>query len=86
MSTMNGTHIATGLRGDYSPCRGDVTGARFLSLIEEKDEREVAINHTVNALREDPLVTVIPEKGGASWAVPTHVVELIRLNIARGTL
>lgn len=83
---MTNTHIATGLRGDYNPARGDLTGHRYLALLDANDEREAGINHTTNALREDPNLIVIPEKGGAPWTVPTHVVELIRAAIERGVL
>ena len=77
---------ARGLRGDFQGGRpGDTTGRKFLAQAQEKTDRVTAINRTINSLREDP-VTIIPEKGGAAWAIPTHVVELIRAAINRGVL
>ena len=82
---MNTTHVSRGLRGDYSPGRGDMTGARYMANLADKDNREAAVTHTINSLREDPIV-IVPERGGASWACPKHLVELIRSHIERGTL
>ena len=69
------TH-SRGLRGDYSPGRGDITGNKYLADLDEADERQEAITHTTNALREDPLV-VVRGRGGQSWAVPRGAYDAI---------
>ncbi len=79
------THVTRGLRGDYKPNIHDFTGQKYLRSLAEKDDRNAAINRTINALRED-TVTIIHERGVGSWAVPTHVVDLIRAAIERGAL
>ncbi len=79
------TMTSRGLRGDYAPGRADITGNRYLRNLDEKADRDLAIGHTVNSLHEDPI-TIIPERAGASWAVPSHVIELIRAAIDRGVL
>lgn len=82
---MNTTHVSRGMRGDYSPGRGDLTGARHLANLADKEDREAALVHTINSLREDPIV-IVPEHGGASWVVTKHVVELLRSAFERGVL
>lgn len=73
---MNTTHVSRGTRGDYSPGRGDLTGARHLRNLDEKDERTAAINSTKVALIEEPLV-IVHGPGKQTWAVPRAAYEAI---------
>lgn len=65
---------------------GDITGRRFLATQQRKDDRRSAVLHTTNSLNDGTAITIIPEQGGAPWAIPTHVVELVRAAIDRGDL
>ena len=73
---MNMTHVTRGLRGDYSPGRGDLTGNRHLHNLDAKDARQDAISNTKNALVAEPL-TIVHGRGGQSWAVPTAAYDAI---------
>ena len=79
------TPPARGLHGDYTPAPGDLTGHRHLANLADKEDREAALVHTINSLREDAVV-LLPEPGGASWVVTKHVVELLRSAFERGVL
>ena len=70
------THVSRGTYGDFSPRHGDLTGNQHLRLLADKEDRVSAVTHTINSLRSDPVV-IVPERGGASWAVPRHVYDLI---------
>jgi hypothetical protein len=65
---------------------GDLTGRRLLAQVKSKGDRTVAIKHSIDTLMDGSALTIIPERGGAAWAVPSHVVELIRAAIDRGDL
>jgi hypothetical protein len=66
---------ARGLRGDFNPRRGDLTGSRYLSKLEEKEEREKAIEATLNELRDGTPLVLVPIPGGGSRAVSRAVYE-----------
>ena len=65
---------------------GDITGRRFLATQQRKDDRRSAVLHTTNSLNDGTAITIIPEQGGAPWAVPTRVVELVKVMIEAGVL
>ena len=65
---------------------GDLTGRRLLAQAKFKGDRAVAIKHSIDTLMDGSALTIIPEMGGAPWAIPTHVVELVRAAIERGDL
>lgn len=65
---------------------GDITGRRYEAQIAAKGDRAVAVKHTMDSLNDGTAITIVPEKGGAAWAVPSHVVELVKTMIERGDL
>lgn len=66
---------------------GDMTGRAYDAAQRMKGNRTAAITHTINAMTTDGYaLTFIPEAGGADWAIPSHVIELIRPLILRGDL
>jgi len=85
MTTM--TSPARGLRGDYHPENNphDLTGNRHIANIAAKDELLAGQAHLIEATKTGPH-TMLYEKGGAPYAVPTHVVELICAAHDRGVL
>ncbi len=66
--------------------RGDITGRRYEAQVAAKGDRSVAIKHTMDSLNDGTPLTIMPERGGAAWAIPTHLVELIKAAIDRGDL
>lgn len=64
----------TALRGQHTPGRGDLTGARAQALSARKTDNDAALANMRAALVSDP-VEVIAVPGGRSYLVP---VELVR--------
>lgn len=79
------THVARGTRGDWAGARpGDLTGKQYLASQQQKTGRLEAVNFTINELRDNPNIVIVPIKGGASYAVPRAAYEAIVAATKRG--
>lgn len=84
-------NVARGPHGSYVPgsSRGDVTGRAFLAATGQKADRESARKRTINALLDEPTVTVaVP--GGGTYLIPRaahdQIVATVEEQAARGSL
>jgi hypothetical protein len=62
------------LRGGHVPGPHDLTGRKIAALSGAREDRDIALANTRNALASDPVTTVsLP--GGRTYLVPVEVVN-----------
>jgi hypothetical protein len=71
---------ARGLRGDYQPQHGDLTGRTYLRQQEEKDIREKAIKETVNAMRDGTPLVMVNIPGSVTYVIPRAVIRYLQVD------